>query len=318
VDVKVKTKRKFSLLLFLLGAALIVVHGVSGYTAGAAERTYPNANLLVETEWVAEHVDDPAVRLVDVRSASDYARGHIRNAVNIPIRNALTVTTNGVRGMVASGKVVEEVMGRAGIDKETRVVVYDSSGGLWAARLFWVLDYYGHQKVSLLNGGLVKWSAEGRELTAEAPTVRETLFSAKPQPEKLATMDWIKERLDDEEVVVLDARSHDEYVGKDRRSAQGGHIPGAVNLNWVKTITGEQKTFLPYKELRNLVFLTGAKRHNEVVTYCQTGVRGAHLYFVLKLLGFENVRLYDGSWQEWGNVGGAPVEQKVDPDHKTC
>jgi thiosulfate/3-mercaptopyruvate sulfurtransferase len=131
-------------------------------------------------------------------------------------------------------------------------------------------------------------------------------------------MKWIKENMDNERVKLLDARSHKEYVGEDVRSARGGHIPGAVNLNWVKTVRETDKTFLPYKELRNLIFLTGARKNNEVVTYCQTGVRGAQLYYVLRLLGYENVRLYDGSWEEWGNVDSAPVEQKVDPEHKTC
>ena len=306
-----------SLRIFLMVSAFLL-SGFMADSSRAAEKTYPNAHILIETEWLAGHLDDPAVRVVDVRSASEYVQGHIRNSVNIDIKTALTKTVNGVRGMIAPANIVQEVFSRAGIDSGTRVVVYDSSGGLWAARLFWILDYYGHKKASLLNGGLVKWMTERREVTTEIPPSMRTIFTGVPHPEKLATMDWIEERLGREGMVILDARSHDEYIGKNVRSARGGHIPGAVNLDWVKTITGEQKTFLPYKELRNLVFSTGARRHNEMVTYCQTGVRGAHLYFVLKLLRYENVRLYDGSWQEWGSTGSTPAEKKVDPDHKTC
>lgn len=310
--------RPFKSLLILSTAALFFFFGLSQNFTLAEEKTYPNAHLLVETGWVADHLNDPGVRLVDVRPAAEYAQGHIKNAVNIDVRAALTVTANGVKGMVAPREQVEEVFSRAGIGKETHVVAYDASGGLWAARLFWILDYYGHAKVSLVNGGMVKWRAEGRDVTAEPPSPKEAKFTVLPDPSKLATMDWIKERLGKGGPVILDARSQKEFVGEDLRSARGGHIPGASNLDWVKTVTGEQKTFLPYMELRNLVHLTSAKKQGDVLTYCQTGVRAAQLYFVLKLLGYEKVRLYDGSWEEWGNAQSTPVEQKAELEHKTC
>jgi thiosulfate/3-mercaptopyruvate sulfurtransferase len=187
------------------------------------------------------------------------------------------------------------------------VVVYDDAGGLWAARIFWLLDYYGHPRIALLNGGFPRWQAEGHPVTADTPQVARGQFNPVAQPEKLATMGYILERLDDVNVGLCDTRSRAEFEGSDVRSQRGGHIPGSELVEWLGNLN-PNSTFKSQPELEQLYAAAGLTPDKEVIPLCQTGVRSAHTYFTLRLIGYPRVRLYDASWEEWGNDPTTPVE----------
>jgi thiosulfate/3-mercaptopyruvate sulfurtransferase len=194
-----------------------------------------------------------------------------------------------------------QIMSRLGISNNTQVIIYDDLQGLLAARFFWLLEYYGHEKVALLNGGYPQWAAENRELTKLLPDISPDAFISSADPTRLATKEYILSTMGREEVILVDARSPVEY--------KGGHIPGAVNINWLNGVDGEPAVFKSAQELYRLYYESGAGPDKEIITYCQTGVRAAHSYFQLRLLGYESVRVYDGSWEEWGSDADLPIEK---------
>jgi len=187
---------------------------------------YPNSQLLVDTVWVAAHLDDPTVRLVDVRSAEVYAAEHIPNAVNVTLDD-IASTINEI-ALEFDGEKVAAALGQASITPETTVVIYDDLGMMSAARLSWTLEYVGHRDARVVNGGWNAWVAQGRPVTAEVPQVMPGTYPITPDPSKLANADYILERLEDPSVVLMDARSPEEYTGEVAFSERGGHIPGAV------------------------------------------------------------------------------------------
>lgn len=224
-------------------------------------------------------------------------------------RSAILTEINGVPGTLPPADQVGQVIEKAGIGNQTRVVIYDDGNGLWASRLFWTLEYLGHQKVALLEGGLSGWIEDGGALQTEETTNSRADFQIRIQPDKLADERWLLQNLDNRRVKVVDSRNPEEYTGKDKQAARGGHIPGASNIDWVLNLdTVRRQTFLPLTELEKLYEQEEATRDKEIVTYCQIGIRAAHSYFTLRLLGYEYVRLYDGSWAEWGNSADTPIE----------
>ncbi len=270
---------------------------------------YANSHFLIESSWLSEHLNDLGLRILDVRNLVDYEQGHLPNAIHLG-RAEISAVVNGVRGMLPPIEKVESVLRTKGINNESKIIIYDYTTGPAAARVFWILEYMGHKNMALLNGGWSKWVREKREVGQKIPELMAGNFKASPAAQTLATGQWIVENLNNQDVVILDVRSHDEFTGKEARSSRGGHIPGAIHLEWKENLT-EQGTIKSARALRNMYYKAQIKKGKVVVVYCQTGRRAAQTYFVLRLLGYDQVRLYDGSWEEWGNDNRYPVETGI-------
>ena len=275
---------------------------------------YKHPEVLVTTEWAAEHLKDRKVRFVEVDvDTSAYDQGHIAGAVGW---NWQTQLQDNVRRDLIEKAALEKLLSESGISNDTTIVLYGDNNNWFAAYAFWQLKLNSHKDVRLLNGGRKKWFEEKRELTT-APT------KVAPASYKVAGLDdSIRAKRDAVFAIVekkgkgqlVDVRSVDEFTGKilappglNETAQRAGHIPGAANIPWVQAAR-EDGTFKSYDELKQLYGAKGIDGSDEVIAYCRIGERSSHTWFVLKfLLGFENVRNYDGSWTEWGNLIGAPI-----------
>lgn len=291
---------------------------------------------LVETAWLAAHLEDGDLRIVDSRCLGEgdchqiYRAGHIPNAVHVCWHMHLSHTEHGVRYLIPPPDQFAAAMTTAGIGDETRVVAYADTDYSGAARLWWALRYYGHVQVAVLNGGLARWRAEGRPLSRDEPEPRSTSFTPHPQSHLLATADEIQRVLDDPnvEIGLVDTRPPEQYAGlavwtppgslflppgQDwvevaGRVMQAGHIPGAINLPSSDNLDLDTWCYLSTESLRKRAQAVGIQPQQRVITYCGCGISASLGLFALHLAGYPNLALYDASWEEWGTDPARPVE----------
>ena len=274
---------------------------------------YANPQLLVETDWLAENLNKDGLRIIDVRSAEDYAAGHVPNAINLHSRTFID-PDNEVSGMLIPPEAFAALVGAAGIGSDSEVVVYGSGNILWATRVFWALELYGNRNSRVLNGGFAKWAEEERELTTDVPSFPAATFTINFDPFLIGTFEEVQAAIEDDNAVVLDNRSAGEYAGRDVRADRGGHIPGAINQDWVVYLNGgDARTFKTAQELTDLFDSAGITEDTVVYAHCQTAVRSSVAYFVARLLGYNNVQNYDGAWAEWGNREDTEINTGSNP-----
>lgn len=273
---------------------------------------YTHPELLAEPDWLAEHADDPNVRIIDCATVEAYRRAHIPGALQLPAHFYIkdddpAGSDHGV--LVMPPKQFEALMGKLGVGPDTTVVTYDDNNALVASRLWWVLRYYGHTNAKVLNGGWHRWLTEQRPVTFHASKAAPATFTAKPNAAIYATVDLLKQAHADPACQVLDSRTDAEWEGtNDRGNKRSGRVPNAKHLEWLRFVeTDDMRRFLPAEQLQALVDEAGFTRDKPIITYCQGGIRAAHAAFVLELLGYQGVRVYDGSMREWANRDDTPL-----------
>ena len=279
--------------------------------------SYAHPEVLVSTEWVASHATDPKVRVVEVDvDTKAYDEGHVPGAIAWAWNTQLCDTV--VRDILPKTSF-EQLTTQSGIGNDTTVVLYGDNNNWFAAWALWQLKIYGHQDVRIMDGGRKKWLAEGRDLDTSAtkPAPAAAPYKATDRDDSLrAFLPQVQQAQKSNSAVMIDVRSPQEFTGEvlappglPETCQRGGHIPGARNVPWGK-VCNDDGTFKPVDELQKLYGAEGVNRSKPVIAYCRIGERSSHTWFVLKyLLGVDNVLNYDGSWTEWGNLVGAPVEK---------
>jgi thiosulfate/3-mercaptopyruvate sulfurtransferase len=279
-------------------------------------QNYAHPEFLVDTNWVAQHLEDPNVRIVE--SNEDfllYDTGHIPGAVKI---DWFTTLQDPLRRDFLTKEAFEKLMSRLGISQDTMVVFYGDKSNWFATYALWLFEYYGHKNVKIMNGGRMKWEKEGRPVTKEVPNYPATQYKAKEPDQKIrAYREEVFNQIKHGRPLV-DVRSPREYSGEllampnypQEGAMRGGHIPGARNIPWSRATNEADSTFKSADELRQLYQNDGIDPDKEIIAYCRIGERSSHTWFVLThLLGYPNVKNYDGSWTEWGNLVDAPIEK---------
>lgn len=277
--------------------------------------TITQSKILVTTDWAAEHLNDEGVRFVEVDvNTRSYDSGHIPGATGWNWKKELQ---DQLRRTISSKEDFEALLSKSGISNDTAIILYGDNNNWFAAWAYWLLKYYGHEDVRILDGGRKKWEDENREFTTEETKVEPAEYTIGTLNEKYrAFRDDVAKTLGSQAHGLVDVRSPDEFTGKilappglDELSQRAGHIPGASNIPWSKAVN-EDGTFKSKEELKALYEGQGITPDKEIISYCRIGERSAHSWFVLnELLEYPNVRNYDGSWTEWGNLIDAPIER---------
>ncbi len=277
---------------------------------------YAHPETLVDTSWLSEHAKDPSVRVFEVDvDTSSYEQGHVAGAIGVNWKSDLQQQP--VRDLLDKEQL-EEFLSKNGVTKDTTIVVYGDNNNWFAAWFFWLLKYYGHTDVRLVNGGRAKWLAEGKPLATDRPAFQRSDYRARgPDASVRALRDYVLEKVTGNGAKIIDVRSPKEYAGEllapenlpQEGAQRGGHIPGAQNVPWA-TAVAEDGRFKSADDLKTIYEGKGLARGTETIAYCRIGERSAHTWFVLRyLLGHERVRNYDGSWTEWGSLIGVPIEK---------
>ena len=292
---------------------------------------------LVESDWLASHLNDVDLCIVDARWRGDdsspqlYVDGHIPGAVHLDWHLHLSHTEGNVCDLILPPDRFAEAMATSGIGDDNPVVVYAETDHSGAARLWWALCYYGHDQVAVLNGGITKWMAEGRLLSKDIPKPMRAHFTPRPNSHLLATADEIQTALDDpnKNTCLIDTRPPEQYAGQavwtpcgslylpagqdwvdvDGRRISGGHIPGAVSLHASANLDPSDWTYLSSQALRQRALNADVQPEGRVITYCGVGISASLGLFALRLAGYSNLALYDASWEEWGTDPERPVER---------
>jgi thiosulfate/3-mercaptopyruvate sulfurtransferase len=281
-----------------------------------------SVDLLVSTAWLADHLDDPTVRVVDIRGHvlpaseppphyfnhyEDYLRAHIPGAAFVDWVHEITDPADPNHARIAPPERYAAVMARIGVTDETHVIAYDDADGMFAARLWWSLQYYGHDRVSVLNGGWNRWIAEGRPTTDVIPTFPPATFTPRPRPELIRTGEQVLNRLGAEQILI-DVRTPDEFLGRASRVRRAGHIPTARNLPRA-TLVGVDGLIPAPAALREQFTSAGVPdKGDDVVFYCNAGVSASYGLLLYRAAGFSGGAVYDGSWKDWGSDESKPIE----------
>jgi thiosulfate/3-mercaptopyruvate sulfurtransferase len=256
-------------------------------------------DLLVTTTWLAEHLDDPAICILDMRKGDVYSTSHICGAVTHGASPFLRAD-----GDVIGAEAFAALMSRLGVGAGTEVIAYDDGNNLFAARLWWVLNYYGYARVKVLDGGWDRWLDEGRPVESAARVPQAAQFVAHRDPTWIADSDYVQSSIGRQERVILDVRSDEEWTRIEAtETTTVGRIPGAVHLVWSAVLDPDSKRFKPASQLSRMFTEAGVSPQQEVIPYCQAGIRAAHTVLALKIAGYTKVRNYEGSWAAWTREG---------------
>ncbi|KUO51642.1 MAG: hypothetical protein APF76_13445 [Desulfitibacter sp. BRH_c19] len=307
-------KKRLNILVVLLLVLSLLAVGCGQKQAPSVtvdEQEYARPEMLVDVEELKEIVDDPNVAILDIRAQAKYILGHIPGAINVwrPEYEA-PEADYGFGGMLCDKAQWEELMGSLGIDNDTRVIIYDDKGVYDSARVWWALFGYGHENMQVLNGGWDAWVATDGDTSLKGPSITPTTYTAKDfDMDIYATLDEVKDAVDSGDVVIIDTRAEGEYTGEELKSGafRQGRLPGVVWIEWNQNLN-EDKTVKSAEELREMYKEFGIEEDTTVITYCQSGVRSAAAWFNLRLIGYDNVQNFDGSWIEWSYNEDLPIE----------
>ena len=272
---------------------------------------YANAHLLVTPQELSSTLDGAGARsplILDLRPPEAYVAGHVPSALHVDLWGVSLIDTDPAP-LKAFMWMIEHVLAVHGVDAATPVVVYDEHSGIRAARAFWFLEYFGHPSVRMIDGGFGAWQRAGLRIEREeAAAATNSEWTGKREDSRLATWKDVRAALGRSGTVLLDTRSDAEYCGTLVRARRGGAIPGAVHIEWTRNLDTDGE-FKPAEELKQMYEDAGVTPDREVITYCQGGYRAAHSYVALRLLGYPRLRMYVGSWKEWGDRDDLPIER---------